>query len=145
MTVFDAGPRAKTADFNAGDIGYVKRGQGHYIQNTGTTELRLVAVFKVPEYEEVSAVRLAHPHAAGAGFAAPEHRPDGAREISKRQAGSSFRNNPEALRRQRSNAWSSLLVPHYASSDKGFSMSTYLINHLRIPGDVPNNEGLSYL
>lgn len=24
-------------------------------------------------------------------------------------------------------------------------MSTYLINHLRIPGDVPNNEGLSYL
>jgi oxalate decarboxylase len=54
MTVFDAGPRAKTADFKPGDIGYVKRGQGHYIQNTGTTELRLVAVFKVPEYEEVS-------------------------------------------------------------------------------------------
>ena len=24
-------------------------------------------------------------------------------------------------------------------------MSTYLINHLRIPGDVPNNDGLSYL
>jgi uncharacterized protein (DUF1330 family) len=24
-------------------------------------------------------------------------------------------------------------------------MSTYLINHLRIPADVPNNEGLSYL
>jgi uncharacterized protein (DUF1330 family) len=24
-------------------------------------------------------------------------------------------------------------------------MSTYLINHLRIPGDVPNDEGLSYL
>ena len=24
-------------------------------------------------------------------------------------------------------------------------MKTYLINHLRIPGDVPNSEGLSYL
>lgn len=24
-------------------------------------------------------------------------------------------------------------------------MSTYLINHLRIPGDVPNDAGLSYL
>jgi uncharacterized protein (DUF1330 family) len=24
-------------------------------------------------------------------------------------------------------------------------MSTYLINHLRIPGNVPNEEGLSYL
>lgn len=24
-------------------------------------------------------------------------------------------------------------------------MTTYLINHLRIPGDVPNSEGLTYL
>ena len=24
-------------------------------------------------------------------------------------------------------------------------MKTYLINHLRIPGDIPNNDGLSYL
>jgi hypothetical protein len=24
-------------------------------------------------------------------------------------------------------------------------MSTYLINHLRIPGDVPKEEGLAYL
>ncbi|MGJ6963723.1 DUF1330 domain-containing protein [Streptosporangium sp. G11] len=24
-------------------------------------------------------------------------------------------------------------------------MSTYLINHLRIPGDIPNEQGLSYL
>jgi oxalate decarboxylase len=54
MTVFDAGPRAQTADFKPGDIGYVKRGQGHFIQNTGTAEVRLVALFKVQEYEEVS-------------------------------------------------------------------------------------------
>jgi oxalate decarboxylase len=54
MTVFDAGPRARTADFKPGDIGYVKKSQGHYIQNTGTTELQLLAVFKVPEYQEIS-------------------------------------------------------------------------------------------
>jgi oxalate decarboxylase len=54
MTVFDAGPRAKTADFKAGDIGYVKKSQGHYIQNTGTTDLQLLAVFKVPEYQEIA-------------------------------------------------------------------------------------------
>lgn len=54
MTVFDAGPRAQTADFKPGDIGYVKRGQGHFIQNTGTTDLRFLAAFKVPHYEEVS-------------------------------------------------------------------------------------------
>ena len=27
----------------------------------------------------------------------------------------------------------------------GFKLSSYLINHLRIPGGVPNEEGLSYL
>jgi oxalate decarboxylase len=54
MTVFNAGPRAQTSDFRAGDIGYVPRSQGHYIQNTGTTDLQLVAVFKTAEYAEVS-------------------------------------------------------------------------------------------
>jgi len=53
MTVFDAGPRAQTADFRSGDVGYVKRGQGHYIENTGKTELRFLAVFKVAEYQEI--------------------------------------------------------------------------------------------
>ncbi len=53
MTVFDAGPRAQTADFKSGDIGYVKRGQGHVIQNTGTTELQFLAVFKIAEYQEI--------------------------------------------------------------------------------------------
>lgn len=54
MTVFDAGPRAQTADFKAGDLGYVKKSQGHIIQNTGTTDLKFLAVFKVPDYQEIS-------------------------------------------------------------------------------------------
>lgn len=54
MTVFDAGPRSQTADFRAGDIGYVKRSQGHIIENTGKTDLQFVAVFKTAEYQEVS-------------------------------------------------------------------------------------------
>lgn len=54
MTVFDAGPRSKTANFKPGDIGYVKKNQGHFVQNTGTTELQFVAVFKAPEYQEIS-------------------------------------------------------------------------------------------
>ncbi len=43
--MFDAGPRAKTADFNAGDIGYVKRNLGHYVENIGDTDLVFVGVF----------------------------------------------------------------------------------------------------
>jgi oxalate decarboxylase len=53
MAVFDAGPRAQTMDFRAGDIGYVKRSQGHYVLNTGATDLQFLAVFKTAEYAEV--------------------------------------------------------------------------------------------
>lgn len=54
MTVFDAGPAANTANFHPGDIGYVKKGLGHYIENTGDTDLVMLAVFRAPSYEEVS-------------------------------------------------------------------------------------------
>jgi oxalate decarboxylase len=54
MTVFNAGPAAVTANFHPGDIGYVKKGLGHYIENTGNTDLVFVAVFRAPRYEEVS-------------------------------------------------------------------------------------------
>jgi oxalate decarboxylase len=54
MTVFDAGPRAQTADFHAGDVGYVKRSVGHYVVNTGSTDLQFLAVFKSDEYAEVA-------------------------------------------------------------------------------------------
>lgn len=46
--------RAQTADFHAGDIGLVKRGMGHYVVNTGTTDLQFLAVFKTAQYAEVS-------------------------------------------------------------------------------------------
>jgi oxalate decarboxylase len=54
MGVFDAGRRAQTADFRAGDVGYVKKSQGHYVQNTGKTDLVFLAVFKTAEYQEIS-------------------------------------------------------------------------------------------
>jgi len=54
MTVFDTGPNALTMDFNAGDIGYVRRNLGHYVENVGDTDLQFVGVFRAPRYEEVS-------------------------------------------------------------------------------------------
>ncbi|PPE81129.1 cupin [Kaistia algarum] len=53
MTVFDAGPRAQTFDFRAGDVGVVPKNQGHYILNTGTEDLQVLVIFKAPEYQEV--------------------------------------------------------------------------------------------
>ncbi len=61
MTVFNVGPEAITSDFNPGDIGYVKKNFGHYVENTGTDDLVFVAVFKTDRYEEVAlADWLAH-------------------------------------------------------------------------------------
>jgi oxalate decarboxylase len=54
MTVFNSGPKAVTMDFAAGDIGYVKRNLGHYVENTGDTDLQFVGVFRAPRYEEFS-------------------------------------------------------------------------------------------
>jgi oxalate decarboxylase len=65
MTVFNTGPNAMTMDFTAGDIGYVKRNFGHYVENTGDTDLQFIGVFRAPRYEEVSLSNwLAHTPAA---------------------------------------------------------------------------------
>ena len=54
MTVFNTGPNAMTMDFNAGDIGYVRKNFGHYIENVGDTDLQLIGVFRAPHYQEIS-------------------------------------------------------------------------------------------
>lgn len=54
MTVFNTGPNALTTNFTAGDIGYVPRNLGHYVENIGDTELQFVGVFRASRYEEVS-------------------------------------------------------------------------------------------
>jgi oxalate decarboxylase len=54
MTVFDTGPNAMTMDFNAGDIGYVRKNLGHYVENVGDSDLQFVGVFRAPRYEEIS-------------------------------------------------------------------------------------------
>jgi oxalate decarboxylase len=54
VTVFNTGPAAITADFHAGDIGYVKKGLGHYVENTGNSDLVYMEVFRADRFEEVS-------------------------------------------------------------------------------------------
>jgi oxalate decarboxylase len=54
MGVFNTGPNVLTMDFNPGDIGYIKRNYGHYVQNVGDTELQFFAVFRTSRYEEMS-------------------------------------------------------------------------------------------
>jgi oxalate decarboxylase len=53
MTIFNTGPNAVTMDFNAGDVGYIKKNLGHYIKNTGD-KLQFLEVFRVPYFADVS-------------------------------------------------------------------------------------------
>ena len=54
MTVFFNGAKARTADFDAGDVGVVPRTFGHYIANTGDTDLVFLEMFKAPKFMDLS-------------------------------------------------------------------------------------------
>ena len=61
MSVFAAGGRARTMDFQAGDVGYIDRSVPHFIENTGDEDLVFLEVFPTPEYQDISLAEwLAH-------------------------------------------------------------------------------------
>jgi oxalate decarboxylase len=53
MTVFLAEAAAVTEQFNAGDVGYVPMGAGHYIKNTGTNVCRILIGFNNGHYQAI--------------------------------------------------------------------------------------------
>ena len=54
MTVVDAGNKARTMDFQAGDVGYVQKALLHYIENTGDSDLVFLEMFKSPYFQDLS-------------------------------------------------------------------------------------------
>jgi oxalate decarboxylase len=54
MTVVATGNRARTMDFQAGDVGYVEKTLLHYIENTGNTDLVFLEMFKTSVYQDLS-------------------------------------------------------------------------------------------
>ena len=54
MTVFASEGRARTFDFQAGDIGIAPFAMGHYIENTGDEPLRFLELFKSDRFLDVS-------------------------------------------------------------------------------------------
>jgi oxalate decarboxylase len=54
MTVFFNKAASRTADFNPGDVGYVPQTLGHYIENTGDTDLVFLEMFKAQRYQDFS-------------------------------------------------------------------------------------------
>ena len=54
MTVFGSHGRARTDEFGPGDVGYVPQGYGHYIENTGNTDLEIVLALNNATYQSIS-------------------------------------------------------------------------------------------
>ena len=54
MTVFATGGRARTMNFQAGDVGYIEKALPHYIENTGDTDLKFLEMFKAGVYQDLS-------------------------------------------------------------------------------------------
>jgi oxalate decarboxylase len=54
MTVLGTGARARTMDFEAGDVGYIEKTLPHYIDNTGDQDLRFIEVFRSDRFQDLS-------------------------------------------------------------------------------------------
>jgi len=54
MTVFASGGKARTFDYQAGDVGYVPFAMGHYVQNIGDIPVRFLEMFRSDRFADVS-------------------------------------------------------------------------------------------
>ena len=54
MTVFSSHGQAETAEYDATDIGYVPQGYGHYIENIGDEDLKVLVVLDNGIYEDIT-------------------------------------------------------------------------------------------
>ncbi|HEX8007106.1 MAG TPA: cupin domain-containing protein, partial [Trebonia sp.] len=54
MTVFASSGKARTFDYQAGDVGYVPFAMGHYVLNTGEQPLQFLEMFRSSRYVDIS-------------------------------------------------------------------------------------------
>jgi oxalate decarboxylase len=54
MSVFGSRGRSRTDEFGPGDIGFIPRGYGHYIENIGNEDVVVVIAFNNGLYESIS-------------------------------------------------------------------------------------------
>jgi oxalate decarboxylase len=54
MTVVETGNKARTMDFQAGDVGYVQKSLLHYVENTGDSDLIFLEMFASSFYQDLS-------------------------------------------------------------------------------------------
>ncbi|KAI0205138.1 Bicupin, oxalate decarboxylase/oxidase [Astrocystis sublimbata] len=55
ITIYKAPTSARTFDFTAGDVGYIPKAQGHYVENTGTEDVIFLEVLQAHKFSDISA------------------------------------------------------------------------------------------
>ena len=74
MTVFQAGGKARTFDFQAGDVGYIKMSRPHYIENMGTEDLVFLGSLPDRDLPGHLGGGVARAHTGAFGEPAPQDR-----------------------------------------------------------------------
>jgi oxalate decarboxylase len=54
MSVFASGGKARTFNYQAGDVGYIPHAMAHYVENLGDEPLRYLEMFRSPRFMDVS-------------------------------------------------------------------------------------------
>lgn len=54
VTVFGAHGRARTEEFGPGNIGFIRQGFGHYVEQIGSEPTKFLALFNSPVFEDIS-------------------------------------------------------------------------------------------
>lgn len=54
MTVFSAPSSSRTFDYTAGDVGYIRTAESHYIENTGTEDVVFLEVLQAKKFSDIS-------------------------------------------------------------------------------------------
>ncbi len=54
VTIFGSHGRVRTEEFGPGDVGFVKQGYGHYVEQVGNEPTSLLVLFNSPNFEEIS-------------------------------------------------------------------------------------------
>ncbi|KAI6378476.1 hypothetical protein MCOR32_004726 [Pyricularia oryzae] len=54
MTVFSAPSSSRTFDYTAGDVGYIRTAESHYIENTGTEDVVFLEALQAKKFSDIS-------------------------------------------------------------------------------------------
>jgi oxalate decarboxylase len=54
LTLFGSHGRVKTMDYDKGKVAFIKQGYGHFIENTGNEEMKILILFNAPDYQEIA-------------------------------------------------------------------------------------------